>query len=84
MLREGMQAVAATSSPRMPAPSTMVEIAGYTSPPTSYGGGGGGYGSSAPMASSTGWQVHYNEAGRAFYYDPRTGRTQWDPPSGFA
>jgi len=73
-LREGMNAISAVSSvpsPRQPAP--VVQIAGYD----------GGY-SGPPSGSATGWEVHYNETGRAFYYDPRTGRTQWDPPAGFA
>jgi hypothetical protein len=56
---------------RAPPPST-VEVAGYGN--TGGGGGGGG---------SAGWQVHYNESGKPYYFHPPSGRTQWEPPPGF-
>lgn len=78
-LREGMQALSSVPSPRaaVTVAAPVVQVAGY-------GGGGGDSGGSGYGGSQTGWQVHYNETGRAFYFDPRSGRTQWDPPPGFA
>jgi len=37
-----------------------------------YGGGGGG-----------GWERVYDNSGRAYYHEPRSGRTQWEAPPGF-
>jgi hypothetical protein len=77
-LREGMQALSSVPSPRAAAAvaAPMVQVAGY--------GGGSGGDSGGHGGSHTGFQVHYDQTGRAFYFDPRTGRTQWDPPPGFA
>ena len=71
-----MQALSSVPSPRAAAVAApMVQVAGY-------GGGSGNGGGQG--GSQTGFQVHYDATGRAFYHDTRTGRTQWDPPPGFA
>ena len=56
-------------------------------------GGGGGHGGNGfpggarttpppfvPPAPAVEWETHYTEEGDAYYYNPQTGETSWDPP----
>ena len=59
----------------------VVEVAGYSGG----GGGGGGYdgysggGGGGVGGGGGGWVTHYSADGRAYYHNPATGQTTWDP-----
>ena len=74
-MRSSSSAVVAT----LPAPRPCTRGAGSQGPGRAapavevagYGGSGGG----------GGWERHYTEGGRAYFYHAASGRTQWEAPS---